>query len=124
MQYTSNEIEGMWRQLDEIITEYENSTSDKRKQFEYLKEQDDAYRMDMAQYPRMQMQLQSLIKNLKRDIYVLSQKREQRIEELEDQIARMRETTQSLRHEFLVVQMLDATQIKKLTVISINILKV
>lgn len=124
MQYTSNEIEGMWRQLDEIITEYENSTSDKRKQFEYLKEQDDAYRTDMAQYPRMQMQLQSLIKNLKRDIYVLSQKREQRIEELEDQIARMRETTQSLRHEFLVVQMLDATQIKKLTVISINILKV
>lgn len=124
MQYTSNEIEEMWRQLNETIIEYQNSTGDKRKQYEYLKEQDDAHRTDVAQYPRLQIQLQSVIKSLKQDIHTLSQKRKQSIAELTDQIVCMKKRIQSLRQEFFMAQMLDATQMKKLTIISTSVLKV
>lgn len=124
MQYTSNEIEKLWRQLNETIIEYEKSTRDKRKQYEYLKEQDDAHHADVAQYPRLHTQLQSTIKNLKQDIQVLSQKREQTITELKDHIMRMEKRLQSLRQGLSMARMLDATQLKKLTIISASILKV
>ncbi|XP_032675636.1 dynein regulatory complex subunit 2 [Odontomachus brunneus] len=123
MQYTSNEIEKLWRQLNETITEYERSTRDKRKQYEYLKEQDDAYHADVAQYPKLHTQLQNVIKNLKQDMQALAQKREQTITELKDHIVQMGKRLQSLRQEFSMVRMLDATQLKKLTIISASVLK-
>lgn len=123
-QYTSNEIEKLWRQLNETITEYERSTRDKRKQYEYLKEQDDAHHADVAQYPRLHAQLQGAIKSLKHDTQTLSHKREQTITELKDYIVRSGEKLRSLRQEFSVARMLDATQLKKLTIISAGVLKV
>ncbi|EZA50539.1 hypothetical protein DMN91_009697 [Ooceraea biroi] len=123
-QYTSNEIEKLWRQLTETITEYENITGeDIRKQYEYLKEQDDIYRADAAQYPRLHAYLQGTIKSLKQDTHALSRKRQQRITELGDQVVRMRKRIESLRQDFSVSQMLDATQLKKLTIVSTSVLK-
>lgn len=124
MQYASNEVEELWRQLNEIITDYESNTGDKRKQYEYLKEQDDAHHANVAQYPKLQIQLQNTIKNLKQDIYALSQKREHSIKEYKDQIVQMRKRIESLRQTFSITQMLDATQLKKLTIISTSVIKV
>lgn len=124
MHRVTNEVEELWRQLNEMIIEYEKSTGDKRKQYEYLKEQDDAYHADVAQYPKLQTQLQSMTRTLKQDMQALSQKREQSIAELNDQIVRMRKRTESLRQIFSVNRVLDATQLKKLTIISANVLKV
>lgn len=124
MHRVTNEVEELWRQLNEMIIEYEKSTGDKRKQYEYLKEQDDAYHADVAQYPKLQTQLQSMTRTLKQDMHALSQKREQSIAELNDQIVRMRKRTESLRQIFSVNRVLDATQLKKLTIISANVLKV
>ncbi|CAL1689109.1 unnamed protein product [Lasius platythorax] len=123
MQYASNEVEELWRQLNETITEYENNTGDKKKQYEYLKEQDDAHHASVAQYPKLQIQLQDTIKSLKQDTYALSQKREHSITEYKDQIVQMKKRTESLRQEFSMIQMLDATQLKKLTIISTSVLK-
>lgn len=124
MHYISNEVQDMWRQLNETIIEYEKNTGDKRKQYEYLKEQDDVHRADVAQYPKLQTQLQSAIKILKQDMYALSQKREQSITKLNDWIVRMRKRVESLRQIFSMNQVLDATQLKKLTIISTSVLKV
>lgn len=124
MQYASNEAERLWQQINETISEYENRTEDKRKQYEYLKEQDKAHRDGTAQYPKLQMQLQSAIKNLKQDTCVLSQKREQSVTKLKDQIAHMRKTAENLRHALSTTQMLDTTNLKKLTIISGGVLKV
>ncbi|XP_011645866.2 LOW QUALITY PROTEIN: dynein regulatory complex subunit 2 [Pogonomyrmex barbatus] len=123
MHYVSNEVEELWRQLSETIIEYEINTGDKRKQYEYLKEQDDAHRADVARYPRLQVQLQGMIKNLKQDIHVLSQKRKQRITEMNNQIVHMRKRAKNLRQMFSVNQVLDATQLKKLTIINTSVLK-
>ncbi|XP_071574788.1 dynein regulatory complex subunit 2 isoform X2 [Temnothorax nylanderi] len=123
MHYVSNEVEELWRQLNETIIEYEKNTGDKRKQYDYLKEQDDAHRVDVAQYPKLQTQLQSTIKSLKQDTHALSQKREQSITELNDRIVYMRKRAQSFRQIFFMNQALDTTQLKKLTIISASVLK-
>ena len=124
MHYVSNEVEKLWRQLNEMITEYEKNTEDKRKQYEYLKEQDNAHRIDVAQYPKLQTQLQRVIKSLKQDTHALSQKREQSIVELNDQIIRMRKKTKNLRQIFSMNQVMDTAQLKKLTIISASVRKV
>ncbi|XP_012061368.1 PREDICTED: coiled-coil domain-containing protein 65 [Atta cephalotes] len=123
MHYVSNEVEKLWRQLNEMITEYEKNTEDKRKQYEYLKEQDNAHRIDVAQYPKLQTQLQRVIKSLKQDTHALSQKREQSIVKLNDQIIRMRKKTKNLRQIFSMNQVMDTAQLKKLTIISANVRK-
>ncbi|KYN02755.1 PREDICTED: coiled-coil domain-containing protein 65-like [Cyphomyrmex costatus] len=123
MHYVSNEVEKLWRQLNKMIIEYEKDTGDKRKQYEYLKEQDDAHRADVAQYPKLQAQLQRVIKNLKQDMHALSQKREQSIAELNNQIVHIRKRIESSREIFSVNQVLDTTQLKKLTIISTNVRK-
>lgn len=89
-----------------------------------MKEQDDAHHLDVAQYPKLHAQLQGTIKNLKQDMQTLSQKREQTITELKEHIVHMEKRLQSLRQEFSMARMLDATQLKKLTIISVNVLKV
>jgi len=124
MHYISNEVEKLWRQLNETIIEYEKNTGDKRKQYEYLKEQDDAHHTDVMQYPKLQTQLQSMIKSLKQDIHTLLQKRKQSVAQLNDQIVHMRKRIESLRQIFSMNQMLDSTQLKKLTIISASVLKV
>lgn len=124
MHYVSSEIEKLWRQLNETIIEYEKNTGDKRKQYEYLKEQDDAHRVDVTQYPKLQTQLQNTIKSLKQDTHVLSRKREQSITELNDRIVCTRKKAENLKRIFSMNQVLDTTQLKKLTIMSISILKV
>lgn len=124
MYYVSSEIEKLWRQLNETITEYEKNTGDKRKQYEYLKEQDDAHRVDVMQYPKLQIQLQNTITNLKQDTYVLLQKRKRSVTEFNDRIVCMRKKAENLRQIFSVNQVLDTTQLKKLTIISSSVLKV
>lgn len=124
MHYVSNEVEELWRQLNEMIIEYEKNTRDKRKQYEYLKEQDDGHRTDVAQYPKLQTQLQSTIKSLKQNTHALSQQREQSITELSNRIVRLKKKTENLRQIFSVNQVLDTIQLKKLTIISASVLKV
>jgi len=120
----SNKIEKLWQQLTEMITEYQSNTEDKRKQYEYLKELDNVHRADTAQYSKLHIYLQDTIKSLKQDVYALSQKRQQRITELKNQIMRMRKRIENLRRDFSMSQTQDATQLKKLTIVSTNILKV
>lgn len=124
MHYVSYEVEELWQQLNETIIEYEKNTGDKRKQYEYLKEQDDVHRTDVAQYPKLQAQLQSTIKSLKQDMHALSQKREQSIKELNYQIVHLRKRAENMRQIFSMNQVLDTTQLKKLTIISSSVLKV
>ncbi|XP_025988081.1 dynein regulatory complex subunit 2 [Solenopsis invicta] len=123
MHYVSYEVEELWQQLNETIIEYEKNTGDKRKQYEYLKEQDDVHRTDVAQYPKLQAQLQSTIKSLKQDMHALSQKREQSIKELNYQIVHLRKRAENMRQIFSMNQVLDTTQLKKLTIISSSVLK-
>lgn len=125
MQYTSNIVEELWQQLNKTITEYENATDDKRKKYKYLKQQDNSHSLDIvAQSPKLHIHLQSTIKNLKQDLYTLTQKQEHSITELKDQITLMNRKIHSLRQKSAMTRILDATQLKKLTIISGNVLKV
>lgn len=99
-------------------------TENKKKQYEYLKEQDNNHQLCVMQYPKMHLQLQNIIKSLKHDLQVLSLKREERITKLKMQNMRMKKRIKDIKNQFYVNQVLDSLQLKKLTVTSNNALKV
>lgn len=98
-------------------------TENKKKQYEYLKEQDNNHQLCVMQYPKMHLQLQNIIKSLKHDLQVLSLKREERITKLKMQNMRMKKRIKDIKNQFYVNQVLDSLQLKKLTVTSNNALK-
>ncbi|KAG7208915.1 hypothetical protein KM043_015095 [Ampulex compressa] len=123
LQTTTANMESLWGQLNEIIDEYEKTTESKRKQYEYLKKQDDTHQTETAQYPKLHSQLQNNIDALKDDLQTLSRRRSECIEELKTQADTMKKRIVNLRQDFSTAQIIDASQLKKLSVTSNNVLK-
>ncbi|XP_015597394.1 dynein regulatory complex subunit 2 [Cephus cinctus] len=118
-----SKMEDMWVQLNSIISEYMSNTESKRKQYEYLKEQDDAARMEAALFPKHQAQLQDTIEKLKEDLDVLSRDCEDTTTELRDQVQELNKRIWKLRHDTKLAGTIDAIQLKRLSVISAGVIK-
>ncbi|OAD59359.1 Coiled-coil domain-containing protein 65 [Eufriesea mexicana] len=120
---SSVQIENLWEELQRIIKEYQRIVENKKKQYEYLKEQDDTSQMCISQYPNVHLQLQNVIESLKFNIQLLSQKKNEQIAKLKVKDINIKEKYKNIKHEFTVTQTIDISQLKRLTVVSNNVLK-
>lgn len=111
-------------ELQKIISNYESSTESKRKQYEYLKEQDDAIILEFAQYPKIYSQLFETMENLKNETETMKCEREETIVELKSQLERLSNKIWKLRQDMKLMQTIDTLQLKRLSVTSGNIIKV
>lgn len=117
-------MEILWSQLLGTISDYKSMTENKRKQYEYLKEQDDAVRADTALFPKQQSQLLETIDNTKGELDDLTWERGERITELKDQLEQLNKAIWDLRSKIRMAQVTDAIQLKRLSVISNGVKKV
>ncbi|XP_015434248.1 PREDICTED: coiled-coil domain-containing protein 65-like [Dufourea novaeangliae] len=120
---SSENMENLWDQLHKTLTEYERVTKNKRKQYEYLKEQDNIYQLCILQYPKTHILLQNVIESLKHNIQVLTLKRKEQVANLKitDAVAKMK--IKNIKQYFAMTQAIDFLQLKKLTVASNDVLK-
>ncbi|KAF7392923.1 hypothetical protein HZH66_008756 [Vespula vulgaris] len=74
----SIKIESLSKQLNEIMLEYNRTTETKRKQYEFLKEQDDANFAEMTQYPKLKStqlkKLSIVCNNVTKDLEKITKK--------------------------------------------------
>ncbi|KAL2736243.1 dynein regulatory complex subunit 2 [Vespula maculifrons] len=119
----SIKIESLSKQLNEIILEYNRTTETKRKQYEFLKEQDDANFAEMTQYPKLSTQLQNTINTVKNEIENLLEKRKFSISELKYQMKFMKNKSLVIKKNFRTNQILESTQLKKLSIVCNNVIK-
>lgn len=117
-------IEDLWEQLCKVINEYQRIVENKKKQYEYLKEQDDIYQTCTIKYSKVYLQLQNTIESLKFKIQTLSEKKKEQIEKLKIKDINIKERYKNIKYEFNMTQMIDTSQLKKLTVTSNEVLKV
>lgn len=117
-------IEDLWEQLCKVINEYQRTIENKKKQYDYLKEQDDIYQTCTIKYSKIYLQLQNTIESLKFKIQILSQKKKEQIEKLKIKDINIKEKYKNIKYEFNMTQMIDTSQLKKLIVISNEVLKV
>lgn len=117
-------IEDLWEQLCKVINEYQRTIENKKKQYDYLKEQDDIYQTCTIKYSKVYLQLQNTIESLKFKIQILSQKKKEQIEKLKIKDINIKEKYKNIKYEFNMTQMIDTSQLKKLIVISNEVLKV
>lgn len=117
-------MEYIWKEMNEVISKYEQVTENKKKQYEYLKVQDNTHQLYILQYPKAHIQLQDIIKSLKYSIQILLLRRQKRIEKLKVQNVEIKEKLKSITHKLTVIQVIDSLQLKKLTVASNVVLKV
>lgn len=117
-------IEDLWEQLCKVINEYQRIVENKKKQYEYLKEQDDIYQMCTIKYSKVYLQLQNTIESLKFKIQILSETKKEQIEKLKIKDINIKEKYKNIKYKFNMTQMIDTSQLKKLTVISNEVLKV
>lgn len=117
-------IEDLWEQLCKVINEYQRTIENKKKQYDYLKEQDDIYQTCTIKYSKVYLQLQNIIESLKFKIQILSQKKKEQIEKLKIKDINIKEKYKNIKYEFNMTQMIDTSQLKKLIVISNEVLKV
>lgn len=117
-------IEDLWEQLCKVINEYQRIVENKKKQYEYLKEQDDIYQTCTIKYSKVYLQLQNTIDSLKFKIQTLSEKKKEQIEKLKIKDINIKEKYKNIKYEFNMTQMIDSSQLKKLTVTSNEVLKV
>lgn len=117
-------IEDLWEQLCKVINEYQRIVENKKKQYEYLKEQDDIYQTCTIKYSKVYLQLQNTIESLKFKIQTLSEKKKEQIEKLKIKDINIKEKYKNIKYEFNMTQMIDTSQLKKLTVTSNEVLKV
>lgn len=117
-------IEDLWEQLCKVINEYQRLVENKKKQYEYLKEQDDIYQTCTIKYSKVYLQLQNTIESLKFKIQTLSEKKKEQIEKLKIKDINIKEKYKNIKYEFNMTQMIDTSQLKKLTVTSNEVLKV
>lgn len=111
-------------ELKKVIFDYKSSTETKRKQYEFLKEQDDANSIEAAQFPKLHSQLSETVENLKNEIHHLKREREESISELKSQMERLSTRIWKLRQKIKLMQTIDALQLKKLSVMSGEVIKV
>ncbi|XP_076684371.1 dynein regulatory complex subunit 2 [Andrena cerasifolii] len=116
-------MEYVWKEMNEVISKYEQVTENKKKQYEYLKVQDNTHQLYILQYPKAYIQLQDIIKSLKYSIQILLLSREKRIAKLKVQNIEIKEKIKSITHKLTVIQVIDSLQLKKLTVASNGVLK-
>ncbi|PBC26104.1 dynein regulatory complex subunit 2 [Apis cerana] len=116
-------IEDLWEQLCKVINEYQRIVENKKKQYEYLKEQDDIYQTCTIKYSKVYLQLQNTIESLKFKIQTLSEKKKEQIEKLKIKDINIKEKYKNIKYEFNMTQMIDTSQLKKLTVTSNEVLK-
>nr|KAF7420676.1 hypothetical protein H0235_010973 [Vespula pensylvanica] len=119
----SIKIESLSKQLNEIMLEYNRTTETKRKQYEFLKEQDDANFAEMTQYPKLSTQLQNTINTVKNEIENLLEKRKFSISELKYQMKFMKNKSLVIKKNFRTNQILESTQLKKLSIVCNNVTK-
>lgn len=117
-------IEDLWEQLSKVINEYQRTIENKKKQYDYLKEQDDIYQTCTIKYSKVYLQLQNTIESLKFKIQILSQKKKEQIEKLKIKDINIKEKYKNIKYKFNMTQMIDTSQLKKLIVISNEVLKV
>ncbi|XP_025601813.2 dynein regulatory complex subunit 2 [Athalia rosae] len=116
-------MERLWSELIGTVSDYETLTENKRKQYEYLKEQDDAVRAETAVFPRQQSQLLDTIDNMKGQLEDLVWERGERITELKTQLTQLNKAIWDLRSKIRMAQVMDAIQLKRLSVISNGVKK-
>ena len=117
-------MESLWQQLNDVITDYEDSTESKRKQYEYLKEQDDAHQVEAAQFPQQFARLKENAETLRKNLIALVQEREETIEDLKMQAELLTKRVCKLRQETKLAQTIDVVQLKRLSVLSSETVKV
>ncbi|XP_076289013.1 dynein regulatory complex subunit 2 [Lasioglossum baleicum] len=120
---SSQNLKNLWEQLNRTLIEYERVTKNKKKQYEYLKEQDSVYQQCILQYPKVQLQLQNAAENLRCNIQILSLKRDEQVGNLKMKNAHIKKETRDMKQYFSTVQAVDYVQLKKLTVFSNDALK-
>lgn len=117
-------IENLWEQLSKVINEYQRIVENKKKQYEYLKEQDNIYQTCTVKYSKVYFELQNTIESLKFKIQILSQEKKEQIGKLKIKDINIKEKHKNIKYKFNMSQMIDTSQLKKLTVISNEVLKV
>nr|XP_012143523.1 PREDICTED: coiled-coil domain-containing protein 65 [Megachile rotundata] len=116
-------IESLWDQLYKTINEYERITENKRKQYEYLKQQDITHQISIQQYPKTYLQLQNAIENLKCSMEMLSLKRNNYITRLKEKETDMNNKFKNIKYNIASMQMIDSFQMKKLIITSNEVFK-
>ncbi|CAD1469321.1 unnamed protein product, partial [Heterotrigona itama] len=116
-------VEKFWEQLCRIINECQRIVENKKKQYEYLKEQDDVHQMCILQYPKIYLQLQDITETLKVNIRILSQKRKVQIAKLKMKDTNIRERYKDIKYKFTVTRMIDSVRLKKMIVRSNEVLR-
>ncbi|XP_031773508.1 dynein regulatory complex subunit 2 [Apis florea] len=116
-------IENLWEQLSKVINEYQRIVENKKKQYEYLKEQDNIYQTCTVKYSKVYFELQNTIESLKFKIQILSQEKKEQIGKLKIKDINIKEKHKNIKYKFNMSQMIDTSQLKKLTVISNEVLK-
>ncbi|XP_011506407.1 PREDICTED: coiled-coil domain-containing protein 65 [Ceratosolen solmsi marchali] len=116
-------LETLWQQLNEIITNYEQSTDNKRKQYEYLKGQDDIHQIEAVRFPKIYATLKENIEMLSKNFVSLTEKREETIEDLKMKSELLNKRVCKLKKEIKVAQTIDAMNLKRLSVISNEVIK-
>ncbi|XP_058803331.1 dynein regulatory complex subunit 2 [Phymastichus coffea] len=111
-------MEGLWQELNDVITNYENSTENKRKQYEYLKEQDDVHQVEASEFPKLYTQLREHAETSRKNLLRLTEERQETIEDLKHQSELLTKRLCKLRQEMKMMETLDAVQLKKLSVLS------
>lgn len=100
------------------IVDYQSSTSAKRKQYNILKESDDAHRHEAAQYPKLESHLQSTIETMKDQEAKLNESTTSTILKLNNQHETLINSIRKLKQEIRINQTMDEMNLKKLTVMS------
>ena len=80
--------------------------------------------MCTIKYSKVYLQLQNTIESLKFKIQILSETKKEQIEKLKIKDINIKEKYKNIKYKFNMTQMIDTSQLKKLTVISNEVLKV
>ncbi|XP_076625149.1 dynein regulatory complex subunit 2 [Colletes latitarsis] len=115
-------MDNIWVQLNKVLTEYERMTKDKKKQYEYLREQENIHQQHVLQYPEVHLQLQNVVESLKRDIEILSFKRKEQIAKHKAKDTDIKKKIQNIKQQFTTIQVVDYSRLKKLIVLSNDVL--
>lgn len=117
-------MEGLWEQLNSIILEYQVSTDDKRKQYEYLKDLDVANTAEAARNSRLIAQLQRDAEIVKDKTCKLSAESQLIIDDLRTQSCQLNDKMTSIRRETSRHFAKVVDKIKKSSVLSSSVIKV
>lgn len=118
------QMEHLWQQIQDVITVYEDMTDTKKKQYEYLKDLDEKYRVEAALFPPLKISLEAEADRLRRDIQRLTRERKETVADLESQGRILQYRIYQLRKEMKLGHELNAIQLKKMASISTEAMKV